>query len=90
MSVVVSGDLSGEGASTGGQLLFVTLSLLLVQGCDRVSILRKTGNPGDNLLLGSTPPCLVFASLVASPRRFHSQSGYSESSLAKTSGLFLK
>lgn len=95
MRVVVGGNLGGKLLGTSGEFLLVTLPLLLVQGWMRVSIeivyfRLDMDRKRMNVLLGSTPPLVAFASLLASPNKSQSQSGYSWSSLASTSGLFLK
>ena len=91
--VVVGGNLGSKGSGASSKFLLVTLSLLFVQSCGRVDMLdESTFSPigAKYILLGSTPPLSVFDCLLASPRRSQSQSGYSESSLATMSGLFLK
>lgn len=92
VGVVVSGDLRREFLSASSELLLVALSLLLVQGCDGISIGIgwKLDRGSIHILLGSTPPLAALASLLESPSRSQSQSGYSWSSLATISGLFLK
>jgi hypothetical protein len=88
--VVVGGNLGREGLGASSELLLITLSLLLVKGCDWVNICDVLVVVIVDVLLGSTPPFSVFDCLLESLSKSHSHSGYSESSLARTSGLLRK
>ena len=92
LGMVVGRNLGREDGGAGGQFLLIALSLLLVQRCEVMLVLAlfRYTRAFVNILLTSTPPLSALDCLLASPRRSHNQSGYSESSLANTSGLFLK
>lgn len=90
VGVVVGRDLGGQDGGASGELLLVAFPLLLVQGWKMLDGKETVVSRGLYVLLGSTPPFSVLDCLLESPRRSHNQSGYSESSFANTSGLFLK